>query len=91
MAQLSAGKMNLDSARSLTVLLRTLAALAAPGQEPPERTLRAYFGRLDSVMNDWVMDGWVMDGWADAVAEPVPAGRDRTLRGYLHRLFADAA
>jgi hypothetical protein len=80
-AQRPAGRVNLDGARSLTVLLRSLVAVAAPGQELPERTLRAFFGRLDSVM----------DGWADAVAEPVPAGRDRTLRGYLHRLFADAA
>jgi len=81
MAQLCAVRMNLDSDRSLNVLLRTLVTVAAPGQERPERTLRAFLGRLDAAMEDW----------ADAVAAadaPVP---DRTLRGYLHRLFVDAA
>jgi hypothetical protein len=51
--ELSTGRLNLDSERSLMVLLRTLVAVAEPGQEPPERTLRAYFVRLDAMLDSW--------------------------------------
>jgi hypothetical protein len=78
--ELSSGKVNLDNARSIAVLLRTLAAVAAPGIRP-ERTLRAYLGTVDSAM----------DAWADAAASHLAAQPDRGLRGYFHRLFADAA
>lgn len=81
-AERTTGRVNLESRRSLTALLPSLAVDAQPAAEPPERTLRAYFGHLDSIMEEW----------ADAVAEAdVTQQRDRTLRGYLHRLFTDAA
>ncbi|HEY3262011.1 MAG TPA: hypothetical protein VGJ95_17420 [Pseudonocardiaceae bacterium] len=57
-AELSTGRVNLHSDRSLKVLLRTLVAAAEPGHEAPERTLRGYLGRLDAML----------DGWAEALA-----------------------
>jgi hypothetical protein len=81
-AESSTGKLNLDSPRSLTVLLRHLMVDAEPEHEHQERTLRAYFVRLDSILDDW----------ADAVAEPVAADPGaHTLRSRLSRLFTDAA
>jgi len=56
--ELSTGRSNLDSDRSLKVLLRTLVAVAEAGHEPPERTLRGYLVRLDSMLA----------GWAEALA-----------------------
>lgn len=90
-AERSTGAMNLDSQRSLTGLLPMLAAMAEPTYEYPERTLRAYFGRLDSLLERWTQADPNAD--ADTVAGlPAPGPkRERTLRGYLHRLFADAA
>ena len=80
-AERSTGKMNLDSHRSLTVLIRNMAASAAPEQVLPERTLRAYFLRLDSIIHEWT----------DSDAQEAAEKPHFTLRGMLARLFAPAA
>jgi len=81
-AERQTGRTNLESGLSLLTLLPALAAEARPALEAPEHTLRAYFGHLDSVMQEWA------DAVADADDTPQ---RDRSLRGYLHRLFTNAA
>lgn len=72
------GRLNLDSQRSLRALLPALAVDAEPRQEPVERTLRAYLGRVDSVMDSWSV--------APELGPP-----PRTLRTRLASLFPSAA
>lgn len=76
------GQMNLDSRRSLTALLRVLLPEAATEHERPERTLRAYFVRLDALLDDWT------DQAQDSTHTARPG---RSLRSRLFGLFSDAA
>ncbi|HEY0640519.1 MAG TPA: hypothetical protein VGD67_23055 [Pseudonocardiaceae bacterium] len=82
-AERSTGSMNLDSTRSITALIRTLSDVAEPGAEPCERTLRTYFGRLETIV----------DGWSTPLdEEPVPDDqRSAPRRGLLRYLRRNAA
>lgn len=113
-AERSTGSISLDSPRSLRALVRNLVVEAdtAPDatepdsgvEEPEERTLRAYFVRLDSIMDSWndpetdaapvtpvtaaVLSAGTIDS-ATVVAGPRPAAPTRrTLRDYLRRRAA---
>jgi len=94
-AERSTGSTSLDSTRSITALVRTLVVEAddADGPEPEERTLRAYFVRLDSIMDSWsdtpvdAVQGGEHDetpnGEREGGRHAAPARR--TLRDYLRR------
>ncbi len=113
-AERSTGSISLDSPRSLRALVRNLVVeadatdttdVAAPAtEEPEERTLRAYFVRLDSIMDSWndpeaeaapaipvaaaVSPADLTDGATVVAGRRHAAPARRTLRDYLRRRAA---
>jgi hypothetical protein len=90
-AERPTGAISLDSPRSLTTLLRNLVVDAdapstqGPAQVEDERTLRAYFVRMDAIM-----DAWTTAAEDPDAAPALPAPR-RSLRDRLLRRHTDAA
>lgn len=97
------GAIRLDSPRSLTTMVRNMVGQAADAADAPqepdpdERTLRAYFVRMDAILATWTSEhdaetaaehdrAEVTDASRESLEPPAPARR--SLRDFLRRHVA---